>query len=92
LEPFEIPVVILGTKYDVFETYEPEKRKIVCKTLRFVAHYYGAMLLVSVNMFKKTSICIFFIINQKFSSYKYDLTITKVKALLNNFLFDGTFN
>jgi hypothetical protein len=50
LEPFEIPVVILGTKYDFFESYEPEKRKIVCKTLRFVAHYYGAMLLVSVNM------------------------------------------
>ena len=46
LEPIALPTVLVGTKYDVFETYEPEKKKIIAKTLRFVAHYYGCGLIV----------------------------------------------
>ena len=42
-----MPTVIVGTKYDIFETYEPEKKKIIAKTLRFMAHYHGAALIVS---------------------------------------------
>ena len=43
-----IPLAILGTKYDIFQDFEPEKKKIICKTLRFVAHINGASLHVSV--------------------------------------------
>ena len=46
LEPIALPTVIVGTKYDIFETYEPEKKKIIARTLRFMAHYHGAALIV----------------------------------------------
>jgi len=47
LEPLALPTAIVCTKYDIFETYEPEKQKIISKTLRFVAHYFGAHLIFS---------------------------------------------
>ena len=43
-EPFLLPIVILGGKYDLFQNMEPEKKKIVCKALRFFSHFYGATL------------------------------------------------
>lgn len=42
IDPFVVPVVIAGTKYDVFRDLDSEERKIVSKTLRFVAHINGA--------------------------------------------------
>ena len=47
LEPIVLPTTIIATKYDIFETYEPEKQKIITKSLRFAAHYFGASLIVS---------------------------------------------
>ena len=47
LEPLAIPTAIICTKYDIFEAYEPEDKKIISKTLRFVAHYFGATLIVN---------------------------------------------
>ncbi|KAK2158860.1 hypothetical protein LSH36_162g01004 [Paralvinella palmiformis] len=44
IDPLLIPLVIVGTKYDIFQEFDPEKRKVICKTLRFVAHTYGAHL------------------------------------------------
>ncbi|XP_064622872.1 cytoplasmic dynein 2 light intermediate chain 1-like [Lineus longissimus] len=44
IDPFPIPLVMIGGKYDIFQDFDPEKRKVVCKTLRFVAHTYGATL------------------------------------------------
>ena len=44
MEPLPLPIVILGGKYDIFQDMEPEKKKIVCKTLRFFSHFYGATL------------------------------------------------
>ena len=44
VECFPIPIVILGGKYDLFQNMEPEKKKIVCKALRFFSHFYGATL------------------------------------------------
>ena len=38
------PIVILGGKYDLFQNMEPEKKKTVCKALRFFSHFYGATL------------------------------------------------
>ncbi|KAJ3015887.1 UNVERIFIED_CONTAM: Cytoplasmic dynein 2 light intermediate chain 1 [Siphonaria sp. JEL0065] len=40
-----IPIVIVGSKYDLFRDLEPEKRKLFCKTLRFLAHTNGATLI-----------------------------------------------
>jgi len=34
----------LGGKYDEFQNFDPEKKKIICKALRFFAHYRGASL------------------------------------------------
>ncbi|CAH1792548.1 unnamed protein product [Owenia fusiformis] len=44
ISPFPIPLIIIGSKYDVFQDFDSERRKIICKTLRFVAHSYGATL------------------------------------------------
>lgn len=44
MTPFLMPLVIVGSKYDLFQEFESEKRKVICKTLRFVAHIYGASL------------------------------------------------
>ncbi|XP_075391749.1 cytoplasmic dynein 2 light intermediate chain 1 isoform X2 [Tenrec ecaudatus] len=45
IDPFPIPLVIIGSKYDIFQDFDSEKRRIICKTLRFVAHSYGASLM-----------------------------------------------
>ncbi|NWI47786.1 DC2L1 protein, partial [Picathartes gymnocephalus] len=44
VDPFPIPLVIIGSKYDIFHEFHSEMRKIISKTLRFVSHYYGASL------------------------------------------------
>ncbi|XP_050406960.2 cytoplasmic dynein 2 light intermediate chain 1 [Patella vulgata] len=44
LDPMLIPLVIIGTKFDVFQDMDSEKRKVITKTLRFVSHVYGASL------------------------------------------------
>ncbi|XP_053315373.1 cytoplasmic dynein 2 light intermediate chain 1 [Spea bombifrons] len=45
IDPFPIPLLIIGSKYDIFQDLESEKRKVICKTLRFVSHFYGASLM-----------------------------------------------
>ncbi|KFW68001.1 Cytoplasmic dynein 2 light intermediate chain 1, partial [Pygoscelis adeliae] len=47
VDPFPIPLVIIGSKYDIFHEFDSEMRKIISKTLRFVSHYYGASLVVA---------------------------------------------
>ncbi|XP_046842822.1 cytoplasmic dynein 2 light intermediate chain 1-like isoform X3 [Xenia sp. Carnegie-2017] len=44
LDPFPIPLGIVGTKYDIFQDFDPEKRKMISRTLRFIAHSNGAHL------------------------------------------------
>ncbi|XP_074653258.1 cytoplasmic dynein 2 light intermediate chain 1-like [Tubulanus polymorphus] len=44
MDLFPIPLVIIGSKYDLFQNFDPEKRKVICKTLRFIAHSKGATL------------------------------------------------
>ncbi|XP_069686757.1 cytoplasmic dynein 2 light intermediate chain 1 [Periplaneta americana] len=44
MDPFPIPLVILGGKYDVFQDFDSEKKKVVCRCLRYVAHTLGATL------------------------------------------------
>jgi len=44
LELFPVPLVIIGAKYDIFQDFEPEKKKIICRALRYLSHYHGAHL------------------------------------------------
>ena len=42
VKPFPVPLLILGGMYDVFQDFEPEKKKVICRTLRFLAHLNGS--------------------------------------------------
>ncbi|XP_054710537.1 cytoplasmic dynein 2 light intermediate chain 1-like [Uloborus diversus] len=44
IDIFPVPLLMIGTKYDIFQSEDFEKRKMLCKCLRYVAHYYGASL------------------------------------------------
>ncbi|KAM3863074.1 cytoplasmic dynein 2 light intermediate chain 1 [Diretmus argenteus] len=45
VNPFPVPLLVIGSKYDIFQEFDSEKRKVVSKTLRFVAHNYAASLI-----------------------------------------------
>ncbi|KAM7385369.1 hypothetical protein PAMP_001456 [Pampus punctatissimus] len=45
ISPFPVSLLIIGSKYDIFQEMNSDKRKLVSKTLRFVAHYYAASLI-----------------------------------------------
>jgi hypothetical protein len=47
LDPLPVPLIIVGNKFDVFQNMDPEQRKMVARTLRFIAHTNGASLYVS---------------------------------------------
>eukprot|EP00842_Homolaphlyctis_polyrhiza_P006453 jgi/Hompol1/6809/HPOL_002295-RA len=42
-----IPIAIIGSKFDEIKDMESEMRKLLCKTLRYIAHTNGASLLFS---------------------------------------------
>lgn len=44
INPFLLPLIIFGSKYDIFQNMDPEKKKVICRCLRFVSHNNGAML------------------------------------------------
>jgi dynein light intermediate chain 2 len=44
LDPLPVPLIIVGNKFDVFQNMDPEQRKMVARTLRFIAHTNGASL------------------------------------------------
>ncbi|XKL67353.1 hypothetical protein PGB90_002844 [Kerria lacca] len=58
LDPFPIPLLIIGGKYDLFQNMEPVKKKIICQYLRCLAHILQADLLFYSNndstLIKKT--------------------------------------
>ncbi|CAF1075833.1 unnamed protein product [Rotaria sordida] len=45
IEPLRIPLLIVGSKYDLFQTLEPDAKKSIIKTLRFLTYYHGATLM-----------------------------------------------
>ncbi|XP_072292565.1 cytoplasmic dynein 2 light intermediate chain 1 [Eucyclogobius newberryi] len=45
VNPFPVPLLIIGSKYDIFQEFESDKKKLISKTLRFIAHYYAASLI-----------------------------------------------
>lgn len=44
VDPFPIPLAIIGGKYDIYQDFDPEKRKMISRALRFIAHKNGAHL------------------------------------------------
>ncbi|GFT46024.1 cytoplasmic dynein 2 light intermediate chain 1 [Nephila pilipes] len=44
IDPFPVPLLIIGSKYDIFQSEDFQKKKLICKCLRYVAHTYGASL------------------------------------------------
>ncbi|XP_050525012.1 cytoplasmic dynein 2 light intermediate chain 1 isoform X2 [Daktulosphaira vitifoliae] len=42
---FPIPLIIVGSKYDVYQNLEPAKKRIICQSMRYVAHTNRASLL-----------------------------------------------
>ncbi|KAJ7985000.1 hypothetical protein DPEC_G00360590 [Dallia pectoralis] len=54
IDPFPVPLLIIGSKYDIFQDFESEKRKVICKTLRFIAHYYAASLIFTSSKFESS--------------------------------------
>ncbi|KAF0761709.1 cytoplasmic dynein 2 light intermediate chain 1 [Aphis craccivora] len=50
MSPLPIPLMIVGSKYDVYQNFEPAKKRVLCQCLRYVAHTWGASLIFySVN-------------------------------------------
>ncbi|XP_076142363.1 cytoplasmic dynein 2 light intermediate chain 1 [Alosa pseudoharengus] len=45
INPFPVPLLLIGSKFDIFQDFDSEKRKVMCKSLRFLAHYYGGSLI-----------------------------------------------
>ncbi|CAI5451762.1 unnamed protein product [Caenorhabditis angaria] len=45
-QPCPIPLTIVASKYDEFQNFESEKRRNLSSYLRFLAHYYGAHLMM----------------------------------------------
>jgi dynein light intermediate chain 2 len=58
LSPSKIPLLIVGTKYDIFAELESMKRKLLLQALRYISHVYGASL-VCVSQKDKASLGIF---------------------------------
>ena len=49
VRPLPVNTVIIGTKYDKYDKLNPETRKWISRTLRYLSHYSGASLLFSSN-------------------------------------------
>uniref|UniRef100_A0A3Q3ICD7 Cytoplasmic dynein 2 light intermediate chain 1 n=1 Tax=Monopterus albus TaxID=43700 RepID=A0A3Q3ICD7_MONAL len=45
IRPFPVPLLIIGSKYDTFQEFDSNKKKVISKALRFIAHYYAASLI-----------------------------------------------
>uniref|UniRef100_A0A673BU25 Cytoplasmic dynein 2 light intermediate chain 1 n=1 Tax=Sphaeramia orbicularis TaxID=375764 RepID=A0A673BU25_9TELE len=45
ISPFPLPLLIIGSKYDIFQEFDSDKKKLISKTLRFISHYYAASLI-----------------------------------------------
>uniref|UniRef100_H2TI91 Cytoplasmic dynein 2 light intermediate chain 1 n=2 Tax=Takifugu rubripes TaxID=31033 RepID=H2TI91_TAKRU len=58
ISPFPVPLLIIGSKYDVFQDFDSDKKKLIAQMLRFVAHSYAASLIFtsikSVSLMSKT--------------------------------------
>lgn len=44
MEPSLVPILIVGTKLDLFQELDVDQKAMICKTLRYLAHSNGAML------------------------------------------------
>ncbi|CAG7835975.1 unnamed protein product [Allacma fusca] len=73
LEPFPLPIVIIGTKYDLFQSFEPEQRKTICRILRLASHRLGA----SLNFYSNLDVAQNRRVRELFSHYAFDTPFPK---------------
>jgi dynein light intermediate chain 2, cytosolic len=50
INPFPSPLLIMGTKYDHFKNLESERKKLFCKTIRYLAHIHGASVMFHTSL------------------------------------------
>ncbi|XP_055372816.1 cytoplasmic dynein 2 light intermediate chain 1 [Condylostylus longicornis] len=55
MDLFWFPLVIIGGKYDIFQNFDPEIKKHVCRCLRSISHSLGAALVFYSNEIPKLS-------------------------------------
>jgi len=53
--PFQIPLVIIGTKYDLFQDLDTTEKKLITGALRCLAYCHGATLLYTSSKLEMTS-------------------------------------
>ena len=76
--PLNVPVVVYGSKYDVFGSLELEKMKWLCRGLRYFAHSNGCDLVFGSNKEKGFN-------DAKSIIYRHLYTTTRVpKTQLNH--------
>ncbi|XP_035705983.1 cytoplasmic dynein 2 light intermediate chain 1 isoform X2 [Folsomia candida] len=73
LEPFPLPIVIIGTKFDLFQNFEPERRKQVSRILRLASHRLGA----SLNYFSKNEVAHNRRVRELFTHYAFGTRFPK---------------
>lgn len=42
ISPFPMPLLLIGGKYDLYQNLDPEEKKLICRSLRLVAHSLAA--------------------------------------------------
>ncbi|XP_075719347.1 cytoplasmic dynein 2 light intermediate chain 1 isoform X2 [Rhinoderma darwinii] len=84
IDPFPLPLLIIGSKYDIFQDFESEKRKIICKTLRFLSHYFGASLLFTNKAESHKSVLRSFVNHLAFGQEKRRSAISILLLFLTN--------
>jgi len=47
VQPIGVPTIIIGTKYDQFEEFDPENRKWITRMIRYISHLNGCSLFFS---------------------------------------------
>uniref|UniRef100_H3CPU9 Cytoplasmic dynein 2 light intermediate chain 1 n=1 Tax=Tetraodon nigroviridis TaxID=99883 RepID=H3CPU9_TETNG len=48
ISAFPVPLLIVGSKYDIFQEFDSDKKKLIAQMLRFVAHSYAASLIFTI--------------------------------------------
>uniref|UniRef100_A0A2C9KJ07 Cytoplasmic dynein 2 light intermediate chain 1 n=1 Tax=Biomphalaria glabrata TaxID=6526 RepID=A0A2C9KJ07_BIOGL len=80
MNPFLIPLAIVGSKYDIFQDFDSDKRKTICKTLRFLAHIHGA----SLQFFSTKQEQLVSRMKGVLSFYLFDTTVSKTIQVDHN--------
>jgi dynein light intermediate chain 2 len=66
LNPVNLPILVLGNKYDIYEGFDPENRKWISRMMRYLSHMNGCSLFYSSLVNQKLSLQIRTLLNNYF--------------------------